>query len=127
KVAAQVEEAVRSNPHTVNANLDTDEPSKMIRVLIDQDRARALGVTSHAVADTLQSAISGAQVAELREANRLIAVEVRGAAIERPHIELLGSLAINTTAGPSVTLAQIARLEYGFEDGILWRRNRIPT
>jgi multidrug efflux pump len=127
EVARQVEALVRANPHAVNAHLDTDETSKVIRVVIDQDRARALGITSKTIADTLQSAISGAQVGQLREANRLVSIELRGAAIERPHIELLGSLAIPAAPGRSVMLSQVARLEYGMEDGILWRRNRAPT
>jgi len=89
--ALKVQDVLRANAHTANAQLDTDEPSKMIASSSTRiARGRSAGRRKN-VADTLQAAISGAQVAELREANRLVSVEVRGAAVERPHVELLES------------------------------------
>ncbi|REN18825.1 AcrB/AcrD/AcrF family protein, partial [Mycobacterium tuberculosis] len=62
-----------------------------------------------------------------REGNRLIEMLLRGPDNERVRLDMLGSLAIPTASGTSVTLSQVARLEYVFEDGIIWHRNRLPT
>ncbi len=126
-VADKVAGALRANPNPVGINLDTNEASKVIRVNLDQDRARALGVSTQTVSQMLQAAIAGATLTTLREDNRLIAIQARGPWAERLELELLGSLSIPTATGANVPLNQIARLEYGFEDGILWRRDRVPT
>ncbi|KAF1014720.1 MAG: Nickel and cobalt resistance protein CnrA [Stenotrophomonas maltophilia] len=126
-IARQVEAKVRENPHVVNVNLDWSEPSKVVRLVIDQERARALGVRSAQVSQFLSSSLSGQSVSVYREGNRLIEMLVRGPADERAQLDLLGSLAIPTGNGGSIALLQVATLEYGFEDGIIWHRNRLPT
>ncbi|WMJ70425.1 efflux RND transporter permease subunit [Stenotrophomonas sp. 24(2023)] len=126
-IARQVEAKVRENPHVVNVNLDWSEPSKVVRLVIDQERARALGVNSAQVSQFLSSSLSGQSVSVYREGNRLIEMLVRGPADERAQLDLLGSLAIPTGNGGSISLSQVASLEYGFEDGIIWHRNRLPT
>ena len=118
---------VRANPHVANVNLDWDEPSKVVRLEIDQDRARALGVSSAQLAKFLSGSLSGLHVSTYREGNELIEVLLRGADDERARLDLLGSLAVPTANGQSVPLSQIATLEYGFEDGIIWHRDRLPT
>jgi multidrug efflux pump len=62
-----------------------------------------------------------------REGNELVGMLMRGPADERTRLDMLGSLAIPTAGGQSVPLAQVARLEYAFEDGIIWHRDRLPT
>ncbi len=126
-IARQVQERVRENPHVMNVNLDWSEPSKVVRLVIDQDRARALGVTSAQVSQLLGTSLSGTSVSTYREGNRLIEMLLRGPDNERIRLDMLGSLAIPTQSGTSVTLSQVARLEYVFEDGIIWHRNRLPT
>lgn len=126
-IARQVEAKVRANPHVMNVNLDWSEPSKVVRLVIDQDRARALGVSSAQVSQLLGTSLSGMSVSTYREGNRLIEMLLRGPDNERVRLDMLGSLAIPTASGTSVTLAQVARLEYVFEDGIIWHRNRLPT
>ena len=125
-LARQVAAQVRANPHVTNVNLDWDEPSKVVRLSIDQDRARALGVSTAAVAHFLSGSLSGLRVSTYREGNELIEILLRGPDDERARLDLLGSLAVPTPSG-SVPLSQIATLEYGFEDGIIWHRNRLPT
>jgi multidrug efflux pump len=66
-------------------------------------------------------------VSTYREGNQLIELLLRGSEDERSHLEMLGSLAVPTSNGQSVPLAQVATLEDGFEDGIIWHRNRLPT
>ncbi|HSR64345.1 MAG TPA: efflux RND transporter permease subunit, partial [Xanthomonadaceae bacterium] len=126
-VARKVEAKVRANPHVANVNLDWDEPSKVVRLTIDQDRARALGVSSEAVAHFLAGSLSGLHVSTYREGNELVEMLLRGSDVDRDRLDLLGSLAVPTASGQSVPLAQIARLEPGFEEGIVWHRDRLPT
>ncbi|OBU62382.1 efflux RND transporter permease subunit [Stenotrophomonas maltophilia] len=126
-IARQVQDKVRENPHVMNVNLDWSEPSKVVRLVLDQDRARALGVSSAQVSQLLGTSLSGMSVSTYREGNRLIEMLLRGPENERVQLGMLGSLAIPTANGTSVTLSQVARLEYVFEDGIIWHRNRLPT
>jgi len=117
---------VRENPNVSNVNLDWDEPSKVVKLVIDQDRARALGVSSAEVARFLSGSLSGLRVSTYREGNELIEMLMRGPDEERARLDLLGSLAVPTPNGP-VPLSQIAKLEYVFEDGVIWHRDRLPT
>ncbi|WP_271680542.1 efflux RND transporter permease subunit [Thermomonas mangrovi] len=126
-LARQVEAKVRENPNVTNVNLDWDEPSKVVRLVVDQDRARALGVSSAALAKFLSGSLSGLHVSTYREGNELIEVLLRGPDDERARLDLLGSLAVPTASGQSVPLAQVATLEDVFEDGIIWHRDRLPT
>ncbi len=127
ELARKVAAVVRANPNTRNVNLDWEEPSKVIRLVIDQDRARVLGVTSEDVATFLQSSLNGVPIATYRERDQLIGVLLRGPAAERAQLSLLQSLSMPTAFGKSVLLGNIARIEYGFEEGIIWRRDRLPT
>ncbi len=126
-LARQVAEKVRENPHVVNVHLDWEEPSKAVYLNIDQDRARALGVSTAHLSSFLQSSLTGSSVSQYREDNELIEILLRGTPRERTELANLGSLALPTDNGQSVALSQVATLEYGFEEGIIWHRNRLPT
>ncbi len=126
-LAREVAVKVRENPHVANVNLDWEEPSKVVRLVLDQERARALGVSSAHLAQFLQSSLSGLAVSTFREDNELIQILLRGPADERARLSMLGSLAVPTANGRSVPVSQIATLEHGFEEGIVWHRNRLPT
>ncbi|HKS14322.1 MAG TPA: efflux RND transporter permease subunit, partial [Pseudomonas sp.] len=126
-LARQVAAKVRENPHVVNVHLDWEEPSKVVVLDVDQDRARALGVTTAQLSRFLQGSLTGSTVSQYREDNELIEILLRGAVPERSELERLGSLAVPTGNGQSVALSQVATLEYGFEEGIIWHRNRLPT
>ena len=82
-IARQVEAKVRENPHVMNVNLDWSEPSKVVRLVIDQERARALGVSSAQVSQFLSSSLAGQSVSVYREGNRQIEMLLRGPADER--------------------------------------------
>ncbi|HSE12194.1 MAG TPA: efflux RND transporter permease subunit, partial [Rudaea sp.] len=127
ELARKVADVVRRNAHVRNVNLDWEEPSKVVRLSIDQERARVLGVSSQDLANFLQSSLSGVPVTYYRERDQLIEVSLRGPADERARLSLLESLAVPTPSGQSVPLKQIATVSYGFEEGIIWRRNRLPT
>ncbi len=126
-LAREVAAKVQENPHVVNVHLDWEEPSKAIFLNIDQNRARTLGVNSEDLANFLQSALTGVAVSQLRENKSLIDIQLRGVTLERNAVNMLGSLAVPTSNGGNVPLSQIATIEYGFEEGIIWRRNRLPT
>lgn len=127
EIAHKVAERVRANPHVTNVNLDWDEPSKIVRLDIDQERARVLGVSTAQVSQFLTSSLSGLSVSTYREGNELVEILLRGPEDERSRLDLLGSLAVPTSNGTSVPLSQIANVEYAFEDGIIWHRDRLPT
>lgn len=126
-LATQVADLVRTHPDTANVNLDWNEPSKVVRLRLDQDRARALGVSSAQLAQVLARSLSGVQAGTYREGNELIGIELRGAVDERGRLEGLPGLAVPTASGTSVPLSQVATIEPGFEDGIVWHRDRLPT
>ncbi|HEY5612165.1 MAG TPA: efflux RND transporter permease subunit, partial [Lysobacter sp.] len=127
KLAYQVQEQVRANAHVANVNLDWDEPNKVVRLHVDQDRARALGVSSQHLAQFLSSSLSGSHISTYREGNELVEMLLRGPEQERLQLDMLGSLAVPTASGQSVPLAQVATLEHAFEEGIIWHRDREPT
>ncbi|PKM09387.1 MAG: multidrug transporter AcrB [Gammaproteobacteria bacterium HGW-Gammaproteobacteria-4] len=127
RFAHELADQVRENPHVVNVNLDWAEPSKVVRLHIDQERARAIGIDSSQLAQFLQSSLSGLHISQFREDNELIEILLRGPDSERAGLGALDSLTVPVANGKSVPMAQIATLEYGFEEGIIWHRDRLPT
>ncbi|MEF2154833.1 efflux RND transporter permease subunit [Luteimonas sp. FXH3W] len=126
-IAAQVRAKVEQYPGVTNVNYDWDEPTKAIRLEIDQNRARALGVSSQMLSQFLYSTISGAELTTFREGNQLIQVNLRAPADQRLDVAAIGSLMVPTTSGKSVPVSQIADVREEFVDGIIWHRNREPT
>ncbi len=127
RIAGEVRGKIEANPHVTNVNLDWDEPGKVVNLRIDQERARAIGLSSAQIARFLGSALSGMHVSTYREGNELIEMRLRGTDEDRLDLEGLGSLAIPVQGGGNVPIRQVATLEYGFEDGIIWHRDRRPT
>lgn len=127
QVAQNVSKVVSENPNTTNVHLDWGEPSKIISLQLDQDRARQLGITTADLANFLNSSISGAVINQYREKRELIDIRLRGDQTERADVESLASLAVPTAQGVTVPLSQIADIQYKFEDGLIWHRNRLPT
>lgn len=125
--AHQVSKIMSENPNTTNVHLDWGEPSKIISLKIDQDRARQMGVSTADLSNFLNSSISGAMIDQYREKRELIDIRLRGDQAERLDVASLASLAVPTSRGATVPLAQIANIQYQFEDGLIWHRNRLPT
>ncbi|WP_347019220.1 efflux RND transporter permease subunit [Acinetobacter calcoaceticus] len=125
--AQKVAKLVSENPNTTNVHLDWGEPSKIISIQIDQDRARQMGVSSVDLANFINASITGSAIEQYREKRELIEIRLRGDQSERVEVASLASLAVPTTNGTTVPLAQIAKIEYKFEDGLIWHRNRLPT
>ncbi|MEN2505726.1 efflux RND transporter permease subunit [Stutzerimonas stutzeri] len=127
KLAREVAAKVRENPYVANVHLDWQEPSKVVWLNVDQDRARALGVSTVELSNFLRRTFTGVTAGQFREDNELIEILLRGTSRERETLSMLPSLAIPTASGRSVPLSQVATLEYGFEEGVIWHRNRLPT
>ncbi|TDM60944.1 multidrug transporter AcrB [Acinetobacter sp. KU 011TH] len=127
KEAQQVAKVISENPNTTNVHLDWGEPSKIISIQIDQDRARQMGVSSLDLANFINASITGSAIEQYREKRELIEIRLRGDQAERVEVASLASLAVPTNNGTTVPLAQIAKIEYKFEDGLIWHRNRLPT
>lgn len=127
RIAAEVLTVMRENPHVINPHLDWVEPSKILRITVDQDRAQALGVSAESVAIFLQNSLLGLRVTQVREDNKLIDVMFRGPPLERTLLSLLESTSIPQQGGGSLALNQVATFRYVTEPGIVWRRERLPT
>ena len=127
-IAAQVADVVRSDPRTTGTQFDWDGPaSKTVHLQIDQEKARLLGVGSDDLAAFLSMSLTGYTATYYREADKLIAVDLRAPAAERADLCNLQNLMVPTSAGKSVPLAQLAKPVYGLEYGVVWERDRQPT
>src|SRR6185369_3414548 len=126
RIAEEVAGAMRANRWMRDVNFDWDEPSKVIRLRIDQERARVLGISTQDLAQYLNTVLSGQTVTAYREGDKQIDVVARGAREERMFMSLFKDLAVPTGRGRTVPLAQVAEVTYGFEQGVYWRRDRLP-
>jgi multidrug efflux pump len=127
EIGDEVAVVLRKNPKTVEVNTDWGDRTPALQVSVDQDRARALGVTSLAVARSLGGAVSGATIGQFRERDRLIDVVLRGPAAERIAVSQVEDLQIPTTTGRTVPLAQVASVKQVMEEPIIRRYSRVPT
>ena len=127
KYASEIAAVMRQNPHLRNVQYDWDEMTKAITINIDQDKARLLGLSSQDISTFLNGSLNGFSATYYRERDKLIEVLVRSLPEERAQLSFLRDLAVPTHAGKSVPLSQIADISYGFEEGVIWRRNRLPT
>jgi multidrug efflux pump len=123
-IADQVRAAMAETPKIVDPHLNWGEEVKSIRLEVDQDRARSLGLTPQDVSQMLQTLLSGYVVTQYREGIEHIDVVARAVPSERLELDRVPWLTIVTRNGVAVPLSQIARLKYEFEEPILWRRNR---
>ncbi|MDH4992108.1 efflux RND transporter permease subunit [Aquamicrobium lusatiense] len=131
-------QTVRGYAQQLSAILDTDdrmgvaaydwnEPGRVVRVDVLQDKARKLGISSKDIATTLNGVVGGITITQVRDATYLVDVVVRAREAERNSIETLQNLQIATGTGSSVPLAAIADFRYELEQPVVWRRGRIPT
>ena len=125
--ARLVAEVLRANPSTSNVQFDWDERAKVIKLEIDQDKARLLGISTQELSIFVNTALNGVQATTFRERDKQIEILIRGPDNERARISLLESLSVPTRSGRAVPLSQIATIRYEFEEGIIWRRDRLPT
>jgi multidrug efflux pump subunit AcrB len=127
RLAAEIADVMRATPEISNVHDDWLEPVPSLRLDIDQDRARALDVTSQSVRRSLQATLSGFQIGEFRERDETIKVMLREPSSTRNFLSALDNVYVKTTRGASVPLRQVANFRVVMEPGIQWRRDRLPS
>jgi multidrug efflux pump subunit AcrB len=122
--ADEVKAVMRSNANTRGVNDNWNESIKVIRLAVDQEKARALGVTSQSIAQASRVLLSGTTVGQFREGDQLIDIVLRQPQTERQAISDLGNAYVPTASGKSVPLLQVAKPQFTWEPGVMWRENR---
>lgn len=125
--AEKVADVMRANPYLSNVQFDWDVPIKAIQLEVDQAKAKSLGVSTAQIANFVNGALDELYITEYRDKNKRIDLVVRGAPSERQHLSRLGGLMIKVANNKSVPLSHLAKLNYTFEEGVIWKRNRVPT
>ena len=125
--AQQVAELLRNSGAAMTINFDWSEKTKAVRIEVNQDRARQLGMSSETIAQQLYAIHSGAVVTELRDNIYLVDVVARATDTDRLSLETLRNLQLNLPNGQAVPLMELARITYGLDEAYVWRRDRKPT
>ena len=122
--ADEVKAIMRENPNLRGVNDNWNESVKTLRLEVDQDKARALGVSSQAIAQAARTINSGSTVGQYRDGDKLIDIVLRQPLEERNAVTDLASAYVPTTTGRSIPLSQIAQAKFVWEPGVLWREGR---
>jgi multidrug efflux pump subunit AcrB len=126
-IAEQVAKVLRDSPDTLLVNFDWGEKTKTVRIEVNQDKVRQAGLSSAAVAQTLNMILSGQVVTQMRDSIYLIDVVARAPEEERLSLQALRETQISLPSGRAIPLGQIATIEYTLDESYLWRRDRLPT
>jgi multidrug efflux pump subunit AcrB len=126
-IAFKVAGILGDDPDAWNVNYNWMEPARTVRIRVDQDEARLLGLSSQDLAQSLNTVVSGITATELRSGIHLVDVVVRASAAQRMSMSTLRTLQVPLPNGKTVPLGQIASVEYGQEYPMVWRRDRRPT
>jgi len=124
KIADQVKAIMSANPNTVGVNDNWNENVKLLRLDIDQDKARALGVSTGSISQVTQTVLSGAPIAQYRDGDKLLDIVMRPQEDERNTLDALQRVQVPTGSGRTVPLTQVARVGFAWEPGVIWRENR---
>ena len=122
--ADEVKAVMRQSPNTRGVNDNWNESVKVLRLEVDQSKARALGVTSQSIAQASRTILSGTNVGQYREGDKLIDIVLRQPLDERNAITDLGNAYLPTASGRSIPLTQIAKPVFTWEPGVMWREGR---
>lgn len=118
---------ISTNPKLAAPNFDWNEPERVLKVDVLQDKARQLGITSQDIASALNSVVGGVTITQVRDATYLVNVVGRSRETERGSLETLKNMQLPTGTGESIPLAAVANFDYALEQPTIWRRGRIPT
>lgn len=127
QIAFDVARLISADTKTKNVNFDWNEPSKVVRVVIDQDKANKVGLNPDVIARILNGVLTGWTVTQLRDATYLVDVIGRSYRAERLDLRTLRDLQIQGAGRQSVPLSDLATLEYTDAQPVVWRRNQLPT
>ncbi|MBE1206616.1 efflux RND transporter permease subunit [Aminobacter carboxidus] len=126
-LSQQLAGVISANAKLQAPGFDWNEPERVLKVEVLQDKARQLGITSEDIASAMNSVVGGVAITQVRDATYLINVVVRAQDAERGSIETLRNLQIPTGGGESIPLATVADFRYEIEQPTVWRRSRLPT
>ncbi len=126
-IALKLAQVVATNPQVAQISFDWFEPSRQVRIQIDQNEARLLGLSSQALASVLNTVISGSAITQVRDDIYLVDVIMRATDEQRVSLETLRSIQVPLPNGRTVPLSQFASFEYDQEQPLVWRRDRVPT
>ena len=126
-LALKFAEIVGANPHVGGIVYDWNEPSMVLRIDVDQNRARQLGVSSQDIATMLNNVVGGSAITQMYDSIYLINIVARADRAERVSIETFQALQLAGRDGQPVPLPAIATVQYQIEQPIVWRRDRQPT
>ena len=126
-LAGEVAEIISANKNVVDVNFDWNEKSKIVKIDIDKDKLRAMGISPQAVKSMLYTEITGATAAQFYTGDRTINIDLRLTAADRNNLESLKSLPIYLGAAGYVPLGQIAKISFDAEFGLIKRRDLLPT
>jgi len=126
-IAFKLAEVLGSAPGARNVSYNWMEPARTVRIQVDQDQARLLGLSSQDLALSLNSVVSGITATQMRSGIYLVDVLVRASAEQRMSLATIRTLQVPLPTGRTVPLSQIASVAYGQEYPIVWRRDRRPT
>ncbi|HEX6705234.1 MAG TPA: efflux RND transporter permease subunit [Albitalea sp.] len=124
EIAYRVRDTVRQSALVRDTQLDWNEQVRSVRVNVDQDKARLLGLSTADIQGLVQTTLDGAPVTQIRRGEELVDVVVRATPDERKSIGQISDLQVFARNGVTVPLSQLARIEPTFEEPVLWRRNR---
>ena len=122
--ADEVKTVMRANTHMIGVNDNWNESVKAVRLEIDQEKARTLGVSSQSIAQAARTMFTGTTVGQYREGDRLIDIVLRQTQDERDTISGIANAYLPTASGRSIPLTQIARPVFSWEPGVMWRSGR---
>jgi multidrug efflux pump subunit AcrB len=126
-IAYDVSAVLADNQHVQKINFNWAEPMRVLRLRVNQDQARLLGVSSEALAQAVNLTISGSAVTQVRDGIYLVDVIARADAQDRVSLDNLRTLQVQLPGGKTVPLIQVASLEYETGSPLIWRRDRLPT
>lgn len=126
-IAYQVSGILAASPHVQKINFNWIEPMRVLRVRVNQDQARLLGVSSQALAEAVNVTVSGTTVTQVRDGIYLVDVVARADPQDRISLDTLRTLQVQLPGGKTVPLIQVASLEYDQDWPLIWRRDRLPT
>ena len=127
EIADNVASVMRQQPGAMEVGDDWRERIATVRLSVDQDRVRALGISTESIGTALQAHVSGLPVGQYREGNKLIPMVWRAEQAERGRIDAIDRVYVKNAQGEAFPLSQLVRIHTEFEDGEIWRRNRFPT
>ncbi|KRE08135.1 ACR family transporter [Bosea sp. Root670] len=126
-IAMKLAQVVAANPKAQQINFDWIEPARELRLRVDQDEARRLGLSSAAVAAIVNTVVSGTVVTQVRDSIYLVDVVVRAQDAERASLDTLRSMQVALPSGRSVPVSQFVSFSYGLDTPLIWRRDRVPN